>query len=79
MSIESTEILVEVASEEEIVFPVRDQKTLAYKDLLEGVIQWPLWVMLSYQDIKLRYRRSILGPFWITLSMAITSYSMGYL
>jgi ABC-type polysaccharide/polyol phosphate export permease len=34
---------------------------------------------LSWQDIKLRYRRSQLGPFWITLSMAITIYTMGFL
>ena len=35
--------------------------------------------MLAYQDIQLRYRRSVLGPFWLTLSMAITAYSMGFL
>jgi lipopolysaccharide transport system permease protein len=40
---------------------------------------WRIWTMLAYQDVKLRYRRSILGPFWLTLSMAITVYSMGYL
>jgi ABC-type polysaccharide/polyol phosphate export permease len=35
--------------------------------------------MLAYQDIKLRYRRSVLGPFWLTISMAVTVYSMGFL
>jgi lipopolysaccharide transport system permease protein len=35
--------------------------------------------MLAYQDIRLRYRRSVLGPFWLTISMAITVYSMGFL
>ena len=35
--------------------------------------------MLAWQDIRIRYRRSMLGPFWITISMAITIYTMGFL
>lgn len=38
-----------------------------------------VWFTLGSQDIKLRYRRSILGPLWITISMAITIYSMSFL
>lgn len=38
-----------------------------------------VWFTLGSQDIKIRYRRSILGPLWITISMAITIYSMGFL
>lgn len=51
----------------------------AIEDVATGLLNWRIWLMLSYQDIKLRYRRSKLGPFWITLSMAITVYSMGFL
>jgi len=51
----------------------------AWLDFVEGFKKWRIWLMLAYQDIRLRYRRSILGPFWLTLSMAITVYSMGYL
>jgi lipopolysaccharide transport system permease protein len=40
---------------------------------------WVVWFSLASQDIKLRYRRSILGPLWITISMAVTIYSMGFL
>ncbi len=68
-----------LASQDHIVFPIRDQQKLAIQDLCEGFRQWRIWFMLAYQDIKIRYRRSVLGPFWITLSMAITVYSMGYL
>jgi ABC-type polysaccharide/polyol phosphate export permease len=35
--------------------------------------------MLGTQDIKLKYRRSSIGPLWITISMAVTIYSMGFL
>jgi ABC-type polysaccharide/polyol phosphate export permease len=52
---------------------------LAFADLKEGLKNWHIWQLLSWQDIKLRYRRSTLGPFWITLSMAITIYTMGLL
>ncbi len=51
----------------------------AWLDLLEGCKAWRVWLLLAWQDIRLRYRRSTLGPFWITLSMAITIYSMGLL
>ncbi|MEI7186603.1 ABC transporter permease [Dickeya dianthicola] len=29
------------------------------------------WVVLSWYDIKQRYKRSTLGPFWVTISTAI--------
>jgi ABC-type polysaccharide/polyol phosphate export permease len=61
------------------VFPKRSPKTLAWNDLNQSLREWRAWMMLAYQDIKLRYRRSVIGPFWITLSMAITVYTMGYL
>jgi len=54
-------------------------RKLAFRDFKDGLCQWRIWLMLAYQDIKLRYLRSILGPFWITLSMAISVYSMGFL
>jgi homopolymeric O-antigen transport system permease protein len=43
----------------------------ADRDLLAGIRAWSLWTMLGWNDIRMRYRRSVLGPFWITLSMAV--------
>ncbi|MFS8083905.1 MAG: ABC transporter permease [Ginsengibacter sp.] len=43
----------------------------ALGDLREAVERWPLWTRLAWQDVALRYRRSIIGPFWLTLSMGI--------
>jgi lipopolysaccharide transport system permease protein len=43
----------------------------AQRDLLSAIKAWPLWTMLGWNDIRQRYRRSTLGPFWITLSMAV--------
>jgi len=42
-----------------------------YDDIIACTKNWELWVHLGWQDIKLQYRRSFIGPFWITLTMAI--------
>ena len=46
-------------------------------DLYRGIRAWRLWTMLGWNDIRLRYRRSVLGPFWLTLSMAIFIVTLG--
>ncbi len=45
---------------------------LALQDIGKGLKSFRIWLQLAWQDIRLRYRRSALGPFWITLSMGIT-------
>lgn len=35
--------------------------------------------MLGWHDIRQRYRRSIIGPFWLTLSMGVTIGGLAYL
>src|SRR5471030_1256689 len=49
----------------------------ALKDLVDGVRSYPVWSTLGWQDIRQRYRRSMLGPFWITLTMLVTIVGMG--
>jgi lipopolysaccharide transport system permease protein len=51
----------------------------ALQDIIDGIKKWPIWFMLAKHDLYLRYRRSFLGPVWLTLSVAITIYSMGFL
>lgn len=53
------------------------RKTLALKDLADGIRTFPIWSTLAWQDIRQRYRRSVLGPFWITLTMIVTIAGMG--
>ncbi len=52
---------------------------LALADLAEGLSRWRLWGLMGWQDIRTRYRRSMLGPFWLTLSMAILVGTLGFL
>ncbi len=49
----------------------------AGSDFLIGFEQRWLWMALAWQDIKLRYRGSVLGPFWLTASTAVMVVAMG--
>jgi ABC-type polysaccharide/polyol phosphate export permease len=47
------------------------------QDLFAGIRAWPLWTMLGWNDIRQRYRRSVIGPFWITISMTVFILLLG--
>lgn len=49
----------------------------AWGDLLDGFHKRELWLHLGWQDIKQKYRRSVLGPFWITIATGVTAIAMG--
>jgi hypothetical protein len=51
--------------------------TVAWRDLADGAARSWMWVALALQDIKLRYRGSILGPFWLTISTVVMVVAMG--
>ncbi|SEK60261.1 galactan export ABC transporter permease subunit Wzm/RfbD [Rhodococcus maanshanensis] len=61
--------------------PVSDSQTLrrAFKDLRDGFAQRELWLSLGWQDIKQRYRRSVIGPFWITIATGVQATAIGIL
>jgi ABC-type polysaccharide/polyol phosphate export permease len=37
-------------------------------DWRAGLVNYRIWWRLGLLDVKLRYRRTVLGPFWVTLS-----------
>ncbi|MHC1478958.1 ABC transporter permease [Frateuria aurantia] len=49
----------------------------AWQDLRRAWARREVWMTLGWQDIKQRYRRSMLGPLWITLTMLITICGLG--
>jgi ABC-2 type transport system permease protein len=51
----------------------------AFDDLRTGWQQRELWAHLGWQDIRQRYRRSVLGPVWISITMAVTAIALGVL
>ena len=51
----------------------------AEMDVPRSLAMWRLWVFLSWQDIKQRYRGSLLGPFWTAGSIAALTLGAGSL
>ena len=49
----------------------------ASSDIASGALSWHSWGMLGWHDIRQRYRRSTIGPFWITITMGVTVGSIG--
>lgn len=48
-------------------------------DLREGFRLRELWLFLGWRDVRKHYSRSILGPFWLTLSMGLLVGGLGIL
>ncbi|MFT3729161.1 MAG: ABC transporter permease [Terricaulis sp.] len=50
----------------------------ALADLGSGLAHWRTSYLLALQDITLRYRRSVLGPFWISASLVVSVMALAY-
>lgn len=57
----------------------RQNLTKALNDIHAGWQRRGLWSTMGLQDIRGRYRRSVIGPFWLTLSMGIMVAALGFL
>ncbi len=57
----------------------RRQRAKAWRDIVEGIALWRLWFRLGWNDILQKYRRSVLGPFWLTASTATMVVALGVL
>jgi ABC-2 type transport system permease protein/lipopolysaccharide transport system permease protein len=57
--------------------PMPGRMRRAWRDLGAGLVRYWMWWAMALQDIKLRYRGSMLGPFWLTLSMLLLAVGMG--
>jgi ABC-type polysaccharide/polyol phosphate export permease len=49
----------------------------ALEDLARGLVEWRVWWILAFNDIRQRYRRSTLGPFWLTISTGVMIAGIG--
>jgi ABC-type polysaccharide/polyol phosphate export permease len=61
-------------------WPVRPARVAgAVDDLRDGLRRSWLWMALAHQDMRLRYRGSLLGPFWQTVTTIVMIGSMGFI
>jgi ABC-type polysaccharide/polyol phosphate export permease len=47
-------------------------------DWAQAMVGWRFWLRFGLLDINLKYRRTYLGPFWITLSFALSAAGLGF-
>lgn len=57
---------------------VRSRRDPLTADLYEGFSRWHLWFNLAWKDIRSRYRRTVIGPFWTVLSTATLVAALGF-
>jgi lipopolysaccharide transport system permease protein len=50
---------------------------IAFSDIVASTRRYSLVGMLGWQDVRQRYRRSSLGPFWLTISMGVMIGTIG--
>ncbi len=53
------------------------QYSVALTDFFDGLTNWRMWGRLGWQEIKRRYRRTVIGPFWTTLSLGVFMIALG--
>jgi ABC-type polysaccharide/polyol phosphate export permease len=51
----------------------------AWEDLAGGLRRSALWGRIGWLEIKRRYRRTVLGPFWNSVSLAVYTTTIGIL
>jgi len=49
----------------------------AFRDIIDGLLATDVWMTLAWQEVRQRYRRSLLGPFWLTISTGAMLLAMG--
>lgn len=59
-------------------FHTEAQLKLALDDVRQGFARSDLWLLLGWHDIRQKFRRSLLGPFWLTISTAILLVALGF-
>lgn len=56
--------------------PVPLQKSAA-RDLVDGARRIDLWARLGWMEVKRRYRRTSIGPFWSVISLTVFVVTIG--
>jgi ABC-type polysaccharide/polyol phosphate export permease len=59
--------------------PTRSPYYIAAIDILAGLLAFNIWGRLGWRATKRRYRRTVFGPFWTTVSLAVFVLTLGLL
>ena len=58
---------------------VYSQRDLLLRDVVNSCRLWRFWVHLGWEDIAKQYRRSFLGPIWISINTALFVIAFGFI
>jgi ABC-type polysaccharide/polyol phosphate export permease len=50
----------------------------ALSDIYEGARMAPLWLSMGWDQTMSRFRRTVLGPFWLSANFLVIAFSMAY-
>jgi len=56
---------------------LRSLVTTAGEDLADGFRQWRLWGRLGWLEVRRRYSRTVIGPFWSAISLGMFVLALG--
>jgi len=56
-----------------------DQMRTTARDVWRSARLWHIWTRLGVQDIRLRYRRSAIGPAWVFVNLAVLVLAIGFI
>jgi ABC-type polysaccharide/polyol phosphate export permease len=57
--------------------PSRSRYQIAWIDVVSGMGAFDIWGRIGWRDINRRYRRTIFGPFWTTVSLSLFVITLG--
>lgn len=53
------------------------QHRLALQDFIEAITRFRVWWSLGWLEVKQKYQRSVLGPWWLSISMLVFIFVLG--
>src|SRR5262249_38737365 len=56
----------------------REFSRIALWDLLEGLRLWKMWLRQSSNEARRRYKRTALGPMWVTVSLLVFALVLSF-
>jgi ABC-type polysaccharide/polyol phosphate export permease len=77
MTLRAAEHVEPTMAVSEVSGGLRSLRTTAWEDIVGGLRRWPLWTRLGWLEIKRRYRRTTLGPFWAAISLLVFVFAIG--
>ncbi len=50
---------------------------LAIQDFLDALVRFPVWRSLGVLEVRQKYQRSVIGPWWVSISMLVFIVVLG--